>query len=85
MLNAELLVADKLLETGALVVSHVLLDEAASVGNLALLVDVGVLDGLSEHVLVLLDEASDGGDVELVRVGATSEVIWQIHLLTNTL
>ena len=55
MLNAELLVADKLLETGALVISHVLLDEAACIGDLALLVDVGVLDGLPEHFLVLLD------------------------------
>ena len=75
MLNAELLIADKLLETGALVISHVFLDETACVGNLALLVDVGVLDGLPEHVLVLLDEASDSGDVELVRVGAATEVV----------
>ena len=75
MLNTELLVADKLLETGALVISHVLLDEAACVGDLALLVDVGVLDGLPEHFLVLLDEASDSGDMEIVRVGATTEVI----------
>ena len=66
MLNAELLVADKLLETGALVISHVLLDEATCVGDLALLVDVGVLDSLSEQVLVLLDEASNRRDVELV-------------------
>ena len=75
MLNTELLVADKLLETGALVISHVLLDEAACVGDLALLVDVGVLDGLPEHFLVLLDEASDSGDMEIVRVGAATEVI----------
>ena len=75
MLNTELLVANKLLETGALVISHVLLDEAACVGDLALLVDVGVLDGLPEHFLVLLDEASDSGDMEIVRVGAATEVI----------
>ena len=85
MLNAELLVADKLLETGALVISHVLLDEATCIGDLALLVDVGVLDSLSEHVLVLLDHASNRRDVELVRVGATAEVVWQIHLLADTL
>ena len=85
MLNAELLVADQLLEAGALVVSHVLLNEAACVGDLALLVDVGVLNGLPEHFLVLLDEASDRGDVECVRVGATSEVFRQSYLLTNTL
>ena len=75
MLNTELLVADKLLETGALVISHVLFDEATCVGDLALLVDVGVLDGLPEHFLVLLDEASDSGDMEIVRVGAATEVI----------
>ena len=75
MLNTELLVADKLLETGSLVISHILLDEAACVGDLALLVDVGVLDGLPEHFLVLLDEASDCGDMEIVRVGAATEVI----------
>ena len=85
MLNTELLVADKLLETGALVISHVLFDEATCVGDLALLVDVGVLDSLPEHILVLLDEASNSGDVELVRVGATAEVVWQVHLLANTL
>lgn len=85
MLNTELLVADKLLETGALVVGHVLFDEASCVGDLALLVDVGVLDSLPEHVLVLLDEATNSGDVELVRVGATAEVVWQVHLLADTL
>ena len=75
MLNAKLLVADQLLEAGALVVCHVLLNKAACVGDLALLVDVGVLNGLPEHVLVLLDEASNSGYVELVRISATSEVI----------
>ena len=75
MLNTELLIADKLLETGSLVISHVLFDKAACVGDLALLVDVGVLDGLPEHFLVLLDEASDSGDMEIVRVGAATEVI----------
>ena len=75
MLNTELLVADKLLETGSLVISHVLLDEAACVGDLALLVDVGVLNGLPEHFLVLLNKASDSGDMEIVRVGAATEVI----------
>jgi hypothetical protein len=33
----------------------------------------------------LLDEASNSGDVELVRVGATAEVVWQVHLLADTL
>ena len=85
VLNAELLVADQLLEAGALVVRHVLLDEAARVGDLALLVDVDVLHALPEHFLVLLDEAPDSGDVEYVRVSAISEVVRQRHLLAGAL
>ena len=85
MLNAELLVADKLLETGALVISHVLLDEATCVGDLALLVDVVVLDDGSKGVFVGLDHASNSRDMELIRICASAKVIWKGDLFTRVL
>ena len=84
-ITKELTTLGHFLEAGAFVVGHVLLDEAASVRNLALLRDVGVIHGASEGVLIGLDQAADSGDVEGVGFSATSEVIGEGDLLTRAL
>ena len=75
----------ELLEAGTLIFSHELFNEAAGIGDLALLVDVVVLDDGSKGVFVGLDHASNSRDMELIRICASAKVIWKGDLFTRVL
>lgn len=66
-------------------IRHVLLEQATRVCDLPLLVDVVILHGLSQSVLVCLNQTTYRSDVELVWVCGSVKVVWQRYWLTSTL
>jgi len=74
-----------LLEIHALAIRHVFLNQAARVGDLPLLVDVAILHGHPQSILVCLNQTTDIRDVEHIWVSSRSEVVWENCLLGCTL
>jgi len=77
--------ANKLSESLFLRLRSVLVLQTSRVGDVSLLADVDILHCAPEWILVGFDKATDGGDVELVRVDSVAEFCRQANLLTSTL